>query len=77
MPSISRVCHLRSIPWHNVLGTVTVFSSQLHEDRDSVSAKSKTEALIVKSWTTVMNNLGIAWQITKDEIDAELVDRQL
>lgn len=74
MPSIPRVRHLRSIPWRKVLGTITIFPSQLYDDRASVSVKSNTEALIVKSWTTVMNNLGIAWQITKDEMDAELAD---
>lgn len=77
MPSIPRVRHLISILWRKVLGTITVFPSQLHEDRASVSVKSNTEALIVKSWTTVMTNLGIAWQITKDKMDAELSDQQL
>ena len=77
MPSIPRVRHLRSIPWRKVLGTITVFPSQLHEDRASVSVKSNADALIVKSWTTVMTNLGIAWQITKDQMDAELDDQQL
>ena len=75
MPSVPRVRRLSSIPWRKVLGTITVFPSQLHEDRVSVSVKSNTEALIAKSWTTVMTNLGIAWQITKDEMDAELADQ--
>ena len=77
MPSVPRVRCLSSIPWRKVLGTITIFPPQLHEDRASVSVKSNTEALIAKSWTTVMTNLGIAWQITKDEMDAELVDQQL
>lgn len=76
MPDVPRVRRLRAIPWRKVLGTITIFPSQLHADRACVSVQSRREALIAKSWKTVMTNLGIAWQVTKNEVDVELADQQ-
>lgn len=67
----------RWIPWRDVLDTVTVFPPRLHEDRTHSSVASSPEAAFAKGWETVMGNLAIAWQTSKDEMDTKLVDRQL
>lgn len=77
MPRFRIISRPRRIPWREVLDTITIFPSQLHEDRTRGSVASSPEAAFAKGWETVMSNLAIAWQTSKDEMDAKLADQQL
>ena len=83
MPRFRIISRPRRIPWREVLDTITIFPSQLHENRPHGSVASSPEAAFAKGWETVMSNLAIAWQTSKEEMDAKeekyakLVDQQL
>lgn len=77
MPRFRIISRPRWIPWRDVLDTITIFPPQLHEDPPRSSVASSPETAFAKGWETVMSNLAIAWQTSKDEMDAKLADQQL
>lgn len=76
MPRFRRSKQCSTIPWGDVLETITISPSLPSDDSTRGSATLSPEAAFAKGWETVMGNLAEAWRGTKDEADAKLAAQQ-